>query len=116
MNGAPAVRILLGSASSIGPGKARLLEAVAEHGSISAAARSMDMSYRRAWLLINSMNQHCAQPLVVTAAGGQKGGGAQLTPFGAEIVRRYRQMEAKAAECLQDDLEDFARFLQAEKP
>lgn len=112
----PAVRILLGSASSIGPGKARLLEAVASCGSISAAARDMGMSYRRAWLLIDSMNKACARALVETAAGGQKGGGARLTPFGAEVLVRYRKMENRASECLQQDLAAFAEFLQqAEK-
>ncbi len=108
----PAVRILLGSASSIGPGKARLLEAVSRCGSISAAAREMGMSYRRAWLLIDSMNKACTRTLVETAAGGQRGGGARLTAFGSEVLQRYRKMEERAAECLRQDLSEFAKFLQ----
>jgi molybdate transport system regulatory protein len=81
---------------AVGPGKIALLEAVARDGSISAAARSLDMSYRRAWLLIDSMNALFRHPVVTTAAGGRHGGGAELTGFGRDLIARYRKMEAEA--------------------
>ena len=70
----------------LGPGKIDLLEGIARKGSISAAAREMDMSYRRAWLLVEAMNQMFARPLVVAAPGGARGGGAQVTEFGLEVA------------------------------
>lgn len=85
---------------AVGPGKIALLEAVAREGSISAAARSLDMSYRRAWLLIDAMNGLFRQPVLTTAAGGRHGGGAVLTGFGRELVERYRAMEAEATRAL----------------
>lgn len=78
---------------SIGPGKVSLLEAVREHGSISAAARSMGMAYRHAWELVDDMNRAFASPVVEAASGGRAGGGARVTAFGQELVRRYRSME-----------------------
>lgn len=107
----PAVRILLGGASSLGPGKIALLEEIARHGSISAAARAMDMSYRRAWLLVESMNTRFAQPLVVTVTGGKRGGGAELTEFGREVMRRYRDMEQKAHRAIEQELDRFADLM-----
>lgn len=80
----------------LGPGKVALLEAVAETGSISAAGRAMTMSYRRAWLLIDDLNRMFRQPLVEAQPGGSKGGGAQLTPLGREVVAHYRAVESKA--------------------
>src|SRR5262245_35175870 len=91
------IRVLFGSAFAIGPGKADLLEAVEKTGSISAAARSMGMSYRRAWLLIDTMNQCFREPVIDTATGGSGGGGAQITPFGVRVLKIYRKMEAGAA-------------------
>jgi molybdate transport system regulatory protein len=85
------VRILAGSEIAIGPGKADLLEAIAKTGSISAAAREMRMSYRRAWLLVHTMNECFASPLVEAAKGGRAGGGAQLTPTGWEVLARYQE-------------------------
>lgn len=81
---------------ALGPGKIRLLELVGETGSISAAGRAMDMSYRRAWLLVDAMNQTFRKPVVVARGGGAGGGGASLTPFGEELVGRYRTMEHAA--------------------
>jgi molybdate transport system regulatory protein len=107
----PRLRILLGSASSLGPGKVALLEAIGEHGSISAAARSLGMSYRRAWLLVDAMNRAFRKPLVTTATGGARGGGAQLTDFGREVLRRYRAMEEKAGKALAGDLRRFGDWL-----
>jgi molybdate transport system regulatory protein len=81
---------------AMGPGKADLLEAIAEAGSISAAARVMEMSYRRAWMLVDVMNRSFAEPLVRSAVGGTRGGGAQLTDAGARVLAQFRSMEAAA--------------------
>ncbi len=80
----------------IGPGKIALLEAVREHRSISAAARELDMSYRRAWLLLDALNQSFKTPVVSTATGGKHGGGAELTATGEQIVKLYRDLEKAA--------------------
>ena len=90
------LRIDFETADAIGPGKIRLLEHVRDTGSISAAGRAMDMSYRRAWLLVDALNAAFRQPVVMTKLGGKSGGGALLTPFGAELVRSYRDMELAA--------------------
>lgn len=82
-----------GTELAIGPGKVALLEAIAQTGSITSAARRLGMSYRRAWLLVDETNRCLIHPAVETAAGGQKGGGTVLTPFGVELVRRYRALE-----------------------
>ncbi|MPZ41998.1 MAG: LysR family transcriptional regulator [Betaproteobacteria bacterium] len=82
--------------SSLGPGKVALLEAIEETGSISAAGRKLGMSYRRAWLLVDALNHAFNQPLITTATGGREGGGTALTPAGADVVRRYRRIEAMA--------------------
>jgi molybdate transport system regulatory protein len=90
------IRIDLPPAGQIGPGKARLLELIGETGSISAAGRALDMSYRRAWLLVDAMNHIFKEPLVATMLGGKAGGGARLTPLGREVLQHYRRLEAKA--------------------
>ena len=94
------LRIEFGPDCAIGPGKVRLLELVGETGSISAAGRAMGMSYRRAWLLIDSLNHCFADPAVATQLGGQGGGGAMLTEFGKQVVAQYRAMEAEAQAAL----------------
>ena len=109
--GAPRLRVLLGAAIAIGPGKADLLDAIAATGSISAAARRMGMSYRRAWLLVDTMNGCFRGPLVASTRGGTGGGGARLTPLGEGILARYRKMESKAADCLADDLSAFVKLM-----
>lgn len=116
MNGSsrPRLRILFSHAIAIGPGKAELLENIAETGSISAAARRMNMSYRRAWLLVDTMNQCFKSPLVETATGGKGGGGARITDFGSEVLRRYRDMEDKAARAVSVDMEQFINLLASE--
>jgi molybdate transport system regulatory protein len=98
------LRIHLGDDHSLGPGKVQLLEAVREHGSISAAARSMGMAYRHAWELIDDMNQCFRSPVVETASGGRAGGGATLTAFGEEVVRRFRAMEEATRRSVAKDL------------
>lgn len=90
------LRLVLGPDVAIGPGKADLLERIAETGSIAAAGRHMGMSYRRAWLLVDAMNKCFAMPLVETTKGGEKGGRAVLTPTGENVLRRFRRIEAKA--------------------
>lgn len=111
----PAIRILFGSCVAIGPGKANLLEALERAGSISAAAREMGMSYRRAWLLVDAMNRCFHMPLVETAAGGPGGGGAKVTELGKDILRRYRNMEQKAAISVADEMKQLAALM-AEMP
>lgn len=107
----PRLRILLGSDIALGPGKADLLEAVARTGSISAAAREMEMSYRRAWLLVDTMNACFRRPLVETATGGQGGGGARVTEYGLDVLARYRAMERKAAAAVAPEMREFSRLL-----
>lgn len=91
------LRVDFGPSRSIGPGKVRLLEAVDSTGSISQAGRTLGMSYRRAWLLIDDMNQCFRHAVVSAKPGGSQGGGAVLTKFGVELVRDYRAIEAAAA-------------------
>ena len=105
------LRLDLAPGQSIGHGKIRLLEAIREHGSISAAGRSMRMSYRRAWMLIDELNRMFAEPLIETKHGGAAGGGAELTAFGQRVVERYRSIEAKALAAGAEDLADLAAAL-----
>ena len=101
--------IVFESGARIGPGKARLLESVRDTGSISAAARDMRMSYKRAWVLLDSMNQAFTRPLVTAAPGGTGGGGAALTEFGAEVLERYRRIHHLADARAADDLTALGR-------
>lgn len=107
----PRLRVLLGASIAIGPGKAELLEAIGRSGSISAAAREMGMSYRRAWLLVEAVNAAFVEPVVATATGGSGGGGAQLTDFGAEVVARYRKMEQLAERAVTKEFAEFRKLL-----
>lgn len=86
------VRVTRGDDIAIGPGKMDVLAAIRDAGSISGAARRMGMSYRRAWLLVETMNSCFEQPLVETATGGKSGGGARLTPDGERVLSRYTSM------------------------
>jgi molybdate transport system regulatory protein len=94
----PSLRIDFGPERRLGPGKIRLLEAVGETGSISAAARKLDMSYKRAWDLVDELNGLLHLPVVTTAKGGSGGGGAALTEFGAELIAAYRELEKASAQ------------------
>jgi len=107
----PQIRIMFRKAIAMGPGKADLLRAIEDSGSISAAARDLGMSYRRAWLLVDTMNQCFRSPLVETLTGGQKGGGAHVTNLGREVLERYVAMEAKAAASVRTDLAAFTRLM-----
>jgi molybdate transport system regulatory protein len=98
------LRVDFGANRSIGPGKIRLLEAVEKTGSISQAGRALGMSYRRAWLLIDDINQCFRQAVVSARPGGSQGGGAALTKFGAELVQDYRAIEAAATAAVKSRL------------
>ncbi len=101
------VRIDFGSDRALGPGKVRLLEAIHKTGSISQAGRSLGMSYRRAWLLVDDLNRCFRQPVVTTQPGGARGGGAALTRFGRELIKKYRSIELQAAAAAEKQLRDL---------
>jgi molybdate transport system regulatory protein len=105
------IRILLAAGEPFGPGKAELLEAIRDSGSIAAAGRRMGMSYQRAWDLVAAMNAHFREPVVAAAKGGARGGGTALTPFGVEILAAYREIEALAAEATAERLDWLRRQL-----
>lgn len=105
------LRILARPSPAIGPGKAALVSRIHESGSISAAARAMGMSYRRAWQLVEALNASFSKPVVLTAIGGKRGGGARVTPFGRKLIRDYHRMEHKASAAIARDLRQFARNL-----
>lgn len=100
----PRLRFKLGPVILLGPGKTDLLDAIDRTGSISAAARAMKMSYKRAWQLVDEMNRHLDQPVVEAAFGGSHGGGARLTPFGRDLLIRYRHMQATIETALAEDI------------
>jgi molybdate transport system regulatory protein len=99
------IRIDLDNGVRLGPGKAQLLELIAEHGSIRAAGASIGMSYRRAWLLGDEINRMFKQPSIFTRHGGKSGGGAGLTEFGQELLSRYRRMEKASRDAMRTDLD-----------
>jgi molybdate transport system regulatory protein len=103
------ITVILDSGARIGPGKAALLESVRATGSISAAARAMGMDYKRAWVLVDSLNQAFATPVVERITGGLRGGGATLTAFGEELLSRYRRLQDEAAELALDELAKLER-------
>jgi molybdate transport system regulatory protein len=90
------IRIDLTAGDRIGPGKIALLEAIRDAGSISAGARKVGMSYRRAWLLIEQINTSLQQPAVTSTTGGRRGGGAVVTEAGRQIIQIYRSIEGAA--------------------
>jgi len=96
----PRIRIKVGKDIALGPGKVDLLEAIETAGSISAAARELELSYRRAWDLVDTMNHCFKHPLVARVKGGKGGGGAQLTDQGQNILKLYRTMETKAIKAI----------------
>ena len=99
------VRIDLDPEGRIGPGKIQLLETIHKNGSISAAGRAMDMSYKRAWDLVDEINRICRQAAVERQTGGKNGGGAVLTAFGLSLVTRYRKIERDAASAARKELQ-----------
>jgi len=98
------MRVTAGDVIAIGPGKIALLEAIVEAGSITAAAKSLGMSYRRAWLLLDELNRALKKPAVDSAKGGQHGGGSVITDTGRQLIELYRRVEATAARACQADL------------
>ena len=105
------LRVLGKSAAAMGPGKAELIERIARTGSISAAAREMGMSYRRAWQLVESLNRTFHQPVITTAIGGSRGGGARVTALGERLVSLFRAMEGRASAAIAADLRRFEGHL-----
>ena len=100
-----------GEVIAFGPGKAALLLAIEQAGSISAAARALGMSYRRAWLLVEEMNASFQQPLVATATGGAKGGGARITALARAMLTRYERMTIKAEAAVAQDMAYFEALM-----
>ncbi len=94
---------------AIGPGKVALLEAIAQTGSITSAAKKLGMSYRRAWLLVAETNRCLIGPAVQTAVGGKRGGGTALTPVGVELIRRYRALERQTQVAVTRKLKSLLR-------
>jgi molybdate transport system regulatory protein len=110
-------RIVLRSGVAIGPGKADLLEAIAETASLTKAAKRFNMSYKRGWSLVQEMNGHFSEPLVETEKGGAGGGGgARLTRLGTYVLTRYRKMEADASKAIAAGVRDLRKHLSEPKP
>jgi len=109
-------RIDFGPQLAVGPGKIALLESIRRSGSLSQAARELKMSYRRAWLLLDSLNGAFAQPVVQTNTGGRRGGGSQLTALGEKLIRTYRDFEATAQRRATRDFKGLAGQLRASHP
>ena len=105
------LRVTRGDDIAVGPGKIDLLEAIARTGSITAAAKSLGMSYRRAWLLVDTMNRNFRTPVVDAGAGGSHGGGAAVTPVGAQVIERYRRIEAQAEKATAADMRALKALL-----
>jgi molybdate transport system regulatory protein len=102
-------RIDFAENSNLGPGKIALLEQIRTCGSLSEAARRMDISYRRAWLLLDSLNKSFDTPVTLNSVGGAGGGGAQVTAFGVLLIERYREVERKLNDVALECLSDIAR-------
>lgn len=100
-----------GQTLSFGPGKADLLDQIAQSGSISAAARAMGMSYRRAWLLVDEMNRTFRTPLVASLRGGQQGGGAHLTDAGKQALTHFRKVETATLQAGADEIAALSEML-----
>lgn len=105
------LRLVFGDDAMFGPGKADLLELIDETGSIAAAGRRMKMSYKRAWILVETMNAAFREPLVESARGGVKGGGARLTSVGRTVLERYRRLEARAEWAAMDEIGEIRDLL-----
>ncbi len=104
-------RILSGDLIALGPGKVDLLESIGREGSISQAARERHLSYRRAWNMVDTMNQCFKEPLVVSITGGKGGGGAKLTPTGEKVIQLYRKMGKKADSATRTEWKTLQKLL-----
>ncbi len=107
----PRLRVLCGAEIALGPGKARLLQGIADLGSLSAAARELDMSYMRAWRLVHTMNACFRAPLVELSRGGREQGGALLTPTGLRVLALYREMELRSRDAIDLPWRELATLL-----
>ncbi len=105
------LRVMFGPDIAIGPGKAELLAAIAETGSISASAKRLGMSYRRAWILVDTMNRCFREPVVASATGGAGGGGARVTAFGHQVLERFHAMGKAIDRALDPELARFSKLL-----
>lgn len=105
------LRVLAKDHPAMGPGKAQLVELIDATGSISAAAREIGMSYRRAWQLVDALNASFREPVVLTAVGGKRGGGAVVTEFGRALVAQFRAIEDRASAAIAADVELFTQHL-----
>jgi molybdate transport system regulatory protein len=101
------MRVSAGEAIAVGPGKIALLQAIQQTRSITAAAKALDMSYRRAWMLVDQLNASLKQPAVRSVIGGERGGGSELTEVGVELVRLYRRIEERAAKACAADIKSL---------
>lgn len=109
------LQLFVGDERAFGPGRADILAAIEQEGSISAAGRSLGMSYRYAWMLVESMNHCFVEKLVEAAPGGRKGGGAVLTETGRRVLAAYRALEQRVAANAQgDELAQLSRLLKPE--
>jgi len=109
------IRLDLANGDRIGPGKIALLEAIRSEGSISAAARRIGMSYRRAWLLVEQTHETLRQPAVATVTGGEHGGGAVVTPAGERIIELYRTIEGLARGSAHEEFRAIAMLVRRGK-
>jgi molybdate transport system regulatory protein len=109
------LRVDFGTDRAIGPGKVLLLEAIRDTGSISQAGRSLGMSYRRAWLLVDDMNRCFREPVVTAQPGGSQGGGAALTAFGEKVIQKYRTIETEATAAAKPQLNDLQAALRSSR-
>lgn len=104
-------RVRVGDSVLIGPGKVELLRAVAEQGSISAAARSLGMGYKRAWSLLDELQRSVPTALIETAVGGRQGGGAAVTAAGHALLQHYDELEQACRQAAAPALAKIARLL-----
>ncbi|MEO6014197.1 MAG: LysR family transcriptional regulator [Devosia sp.] len=103
------LRVTISDDFYIGPGRADLLEGIAETGSIAASGKRMGMSYKRAWSLVQALNEGWGSPLVETSRGGAAQGGASLTADGQLVLERYRAMQVAASKAITADLNAITR-------
>jgi molybdate transport system regulatory protein len=109
-------RVDLAPGCSLGPGKIALLDAIATHGSLTRAAAALGMSYRYAWLLIDDLKGSFSKPVTAATVGGKRGGGVELTPFGRELLRRYRAAYEKIEAAARRELGPLIKNTRAREP